>query len=77
MGVGNREKRVISPRIVTLIMHRLKVSRAELNSKVSYKVLIKAKGGSGFSSDSPLKLPEELKRELGDVINATNTKYCW
>lgn len=49
----------------------IKLRTAELNSEVSSKVLIKANGGSGFSSVSPLKLSKELKRELGDVIRAT------
>ena len=50
---------------------QVKVMRPDKKSDDGFKVLIKVKGGVGFSAASPLKLTNELKKELGDVMHAS------
>ena len=48
-----------------------KAMRPDQKSDDGFKVLNKVKGGVGFSAASPLKLTNELKKEIGDVMHAS------
>ena len=48
-----------------------KAMRPDNKRDDGFKVLIKVKGGVGFSSVSPLKLTNEFEKEIGDVMVAS------
>ena len=48
-----------------------KATRPDKKRDDGFKVLIKVKGGVGFLAVSPLKLTDELKKEIRDVMHAS------
>lgn len=50
---------------------QVKAIKPNPNSDEGFRVLIKVKGGTGFSTVSPLKLMNELKKGIGDILHAS------
>lgn len=50
---------------------QVKAIKPNPNSDEGFRVLIKVKGGAGFSTVSPLKLTNELKKGIGDILHAS------
>ena len=50
---------------------QVKAIRPNPNSDEEFKVLIKVKGGAGFATVSPLKLTNELKKGIGDILHTS------